>query len=164
MTRISNLEPSIMDLILATLTSGRSVRQFRSILSERKFQRYKKESIKVELARMHRKKYINKFLDGWSITDEGRRYSKQIQPLSYLLSPFTKNSISNTIISFDIPEKNRAVRNWLRNQIKIFGYKMLQQSLWIGPGPLPIIFIKRLEYLDIRKNVKIFKINSKSTS
>jgi len=63
----------------------------------------------------------------------------------------------------DIPEQNRILRNWLRNQIKIFGYKMLQQSLWIGPSPLPPPFLKRLEDLNIRKNVKTFKITKKNT-
>ena len=61
----------------------------------------------------------------------------------------------------DIPEKDRFMRHWLRNKIKIFGYKMLQQSLWIGPGPLPSSFLKRLEDLDIKKNIKIFKITKR---
>ena len=55
------------------------------------------------------------------------------------------------------------MRRWLRNQIKIFGYKMLQQSLWLGPGPLPPAFLKRLEDLKIRKNVKTFKITKVNT-
>jgi CRISPR-associated endonuclease Cas2 len=82
---------------------------------------------------------------------------------SYFLSPFNKNQQPNTIISFDIPEINRAKRNWLRNQIKIFGYTMLQQSLWIGPGPLPPDFLKRLNELGIRKNIKIISINKKNS-
>jgi hypothetical protein len=39
---------------------------------------------------------------------------------------------------------------------------MLQQSLWIGPGPLPGSFLKRLEDLNIRKNIKTFKITKKN--
>ena len=50
--------------------------------------------------------------------------------------------------------------DWLRNQLKIFGYKMLQQSLWQGPGPLPIEFRKRLDDFGIKKNVKTFKMTS----
>jgi len=74
------------------------------------------------------------------------------------MSTFPENSPHSMIISFDIPEKDRTMRRWLRNQIKIFGYKMLQQSLWIGPGPLPSSFLERLENLKIRKNIKTFKI------
>src|SRR3989344_3311600 len=43
-----------------------------------------------------------------------------------------------------------------------FGYKMLQQSLWIGPGPLPARFLKCLEELKIRKNIKTFKITKRN--
>ena len=76
-------------------------------------------------------------------------------------NPFNENEPHTVILSFDIPEKDRIKRNWLRNQIKIFGYKMLQQSLWVGPGPLPAVFIKRLEKMSIRKHVKTFKISKK---
>jgi len=152
--------PSISDLILATLASGRNVRAFRSILYERKMKRLKKESISVSLSRLHRKNYIRRSSSGWLITKKGEECAKKNQFGGYFPSPFSEKSPINTILSFDIPEKNRKVRNWLRNQIKIFGYKMLQQSLWIGSGPLPLPFMKRLENLNIRKNVKTFRINT----
>ena len=149
---------TLVDLLMATLGSARNVRKFRSILSERKFNRYKKESVQVALSRLRSKGYVNNSSFGWSITKKGKTYRKDSQLLSYISSPFEKNSVPSMIISFDIPEQNRILRNWLRNQIKIFGYKMLQQSLWIGPSPLPPPFLKRLEDLNIRKNVKTFKI------
>src|SRR3989344_5467350 len=131
-TSKENYSESIADLIMATLGSARSVHQFRSILFERKLKRYKKESVRVALSRLHSKRYIEKSTSGWLITKKGKSHAENIRLLCYIKSPF------NMIISFDIPEKNRIVRNWLRNQIKIFGYKMLQQSLWIGPGPFPL--------------------------
>lgn len=152
---------SLVDLLMATLESARSVRRFRSILFERKLERYKKESIKVTLSRLHKKGYLENSTLGWSITKKGKEYNKNIRQLSYMTSPFKEKAPDGTIISFDIPEKNRIIRNWLRNQIKIFGYKMLQQSLWIGPGPLPSSFFKRLDNLNIRKNIKTFKIAKK---
>jgi len=151
--------PSIGDLLIATLGSGRSTRRFYAIIREREFKRYKKESVQVALSRLHQKGYVNNFATGWSITKKGKKYLPQhARLLDYIASPFTENLPPSMIISFDIPEKNRATRHWLRNQIKIFGYKMLQQSLWIGPSPLPSSFLKRLEDLEIRKNVKTFKI------
>ena len=150
-----------MDLLIATLGSGRSVRRFHEIISERKFNRHKKESIRVTLSRLHSKGYVNNSALGWSITKKGRKYSQNTHLLGYITSPFAENLPSSMIISFDIPEKDRFMRHWLRNQIKIFGYKMLQQSLWIGPGPLPSSFLKRLEDLDIKKNIKIFKITKR---
>ena len=150
--------PSIGDLLVATLCSARSTRRFYAIIREREFKRYKKESVRVALSRLHKKGYLKNSATGWSITQNGKLYSKDTHLLNYIESPFVKNLPSSIIISFDIPEKNRIVRRWLRNQIKIFGYKMLQQSLWMGPGPLPLSFMRRLEDLGIRKNIKTFKI------
>ncbi len=157
-----NNSPSIGDLLIATLCSARSTRRFYAIIQEREFKRYKKDSVRVGLSRLHTRGYLTNSVSGWSITEKGKKYFGNNHLLSYIASPFEKNSPDNTIIAFDIPEKNRIVRRWLRNQIKIFGYKMLQQSLWIGPGPLPSSFTKRLEDLKIRKNIKTFKITRKN--
>ena len=154
---------SLTDLLIATLASGRNTRLFHKILREREFKRYKKESVRVALSRLHKKGYVENLSLGWSATRKGREYLKRTRLLGYIASPFKENQSVHTIISFDIPEKNRFIRHWLRNQIKIFGYKMLQQSLWIGPGPLPSSFLKRLENLNIRKNIKTFKITKKNS-
>ena len=143
---------------MATLGSARSTRRFYAIIREQEFNRYKKESVRVGLSRLHMKGYLENSSSGWLITEKGKKYIQNVRLLSYISSPFKKNQLSDTIIAFDIPEKNRVIRNWLRNQIKIFDYKMLQQSLWIGPGPLPSSFLKRLKDLNIRKNIKTFKI------
>jgi len=155
--------PSITNLLIATLTSGRSARSFYRILHEREFKKYKRESVKVALSRLHKKGYINNSASGWSMSKKGIERLRETRLLSYISSPFKKDSATSMIISFDIPEKDRRIRHWLRNQLKIFGYKMLQQSLWLGPSPLPLSFLKRLEDLKIRKNVKTFKI-TKSNS
>lgn len=151
--------PSITDLLIATLGSGRNVKSFRAILREREFKRYKETSVRVELSRLRKRGYLN----NWSITEKGRSHNKNIFLLSYISSPFKENTSATQIVSFDIPETRRKLRTWLRNQIKIFGYKMLHQSLWLGPGPLPKSFIKRLENLKIRKNVRIFAITKKNS-
>jgi DNA-binding transcriptional regulator PaaX len=151
---------SIVDLIMATLGSGRSTRRFYSILSERKLKRHNHGSIRVTLSRLSKKGYISNSRTGWSLTEKGKSYIKEEKLLSYIPSPFAKNSPQNTIVSFDVPEHSRVMRDWLRNQIKIFGYTMLQQSLWAGPGPLPKEFMKRLDDLKIRQNIKTFRIKS----
>ncbi len=67
---------------------------------------------------------------------------------------------TRVIVLFDIPEKKRKIRNWLRLQLKLWDFKMLQQSVWLGKGPLPHEFTDRLHSLGIHKGVKIFKIQS----
>jgi phenylacetic acid degradation operon negative regulatory protein len=158
----SKFTESLANLLIATLSSGRNTKLFHKILCEREFNQYKKESVGVALSRLHKKGLIENSASGWSTTSKGKKYLREVRMLSYIPSTFEKNSPNNLILSFDIPEQDRIIRNWLRNQIKIFGYKMLQQSLWIGPGPLPPVFLKRLDDLKIRKYIKTFKISRKN--
>ena len=148
----------LTDLLFAMLESGRNSYRFRQILRERELKRYKGESIRVGLYRLKKKGYLDYRFEKWSLTQKGREYSSKSKLSDYLPSPFKKENTDRIIIAFDIPEKERKKRNWLRNQIKIFGYKMLQQSLWIGPGPLPDDFLKRLKDLKIREKVKTLRI------
>ncbi|KKQ88115.1 MAG: hypothetical protein UT09_C0003G0017 [Parcubacteria group bacterium GW2011_GWF2_38_8] len=67
---------------------------------------------------------------------------------------------TKVMVLFDIPEKKRKTRNWLRSQLKLWDFEMLQQSVWLGKGPLPKEFNARLCLLDINECVKIFKIQS----
>ena len=66
------------------------------------------------------------------------------------------------IIIFDIPEKERKVRAWLRGQIKLWEFTMIQKSVWLGFGPLPKEFYDRVDFLGIKECIKIFKVE-KST-
>ena len=150
---------SIGDLLIAMLCSARNSKRFRSIIREREFMRYNKESVRVSLTRLSKKGYVRNLNGEWKITDKGKKYSQFNNKNEYMSSPFEKRAECNTILSFDISENSRKIRNWLRNQLKIFGYKMLQQSLWIGPGPLPQEFLKKLKELKIRENIKIFTIS-----
>jgi DNA-binding transcriptional regulator PaaX len=66
------------------------------------------------------------------------------------------------ICIFDIPESKRSLREWFRTQLKLWDYKMVQKSVWIGPGPFPFEFKRKLELLGISKGVKTFKISKTS--
>lgn len=154
-------QPTIGDLLIATLWSAASTKIYRDILRERTMKRYKEQSVRNSLSRLRAKGYVVYSPTGWSLSSKGKKKFKAERLLEYLPSPFHKNEVRDTIVSFDIPETDRKVRNWLRNQIKIFGYNMLQQSLWIGPGPLPEKFLERLKKLGIRNYVKILRIKKR---
>ncbi len=158
--KIKNNLQSIGDLIIAQLLSCKSSRRFYKIIKERELARYKKESVRVSLSRLNKKGYVFNSSGSWGITTKGQKHYLHAIKNKYIRSPFKKEDEHNTILSFDIPENNRKTRNWLRNQLKIFGYKMFQQSLWLGPGPLPSNFLKKLTELKIRENIKIFKIKN----
>ncbi|OGI73927.1 hypothetical protein A3D42_02820 [Candidatus Nomurabacteria bacterium RIFCSPHIGHO2_02_FULL_41_18] len=67
------------------------------------------------------------------------------------------------IISFDIPERLRKKRRWLREVIKNLGFEMIHQSLWTGKVKIPKEFILDLENLKILEYVEIFQISKTGT-
>lgn len=73
-------------------------------------------------------------------------------------SPFKKDSPKNLIVMYDIPSDKNKERDWFRRQLKKFNYIMIQQSTWVGPSPLPKEFIKYIEDIGIKKQLKTFKL------
>lgn len=65
---------------------------------------------------------------------------------------------TRVMVLFDIPEKKRKIRNWLRVQLKMWDFEMIQQSVWLGSGPLPKEFSTRLYDLGVGECVKVFPI------
>jgi len=110
---------------------------------------------------MKKKGWVEKTPEGWNITKQGSEALSSKNRFELIASPFTKDAARKTIIAFDIPESKRLERVWLRNQLKAFGYIMLQKSLWQGPGPLPKEFAERLKELKIASGVKTFTVASK---
>ena len=54
------------------------------------------------------------------------------------------------ILIFDIPEKERYKRNYLRMKLSELGFKQLQQSVWVTPYPLPESFSNFVKNLRVR--------------
>ncbi len=67
------------------------------------------------------------------------------------------------IIIFDIPERERRKRAWLRDALKNMKFDMLQKSVWVGKRKIPAAFLADLKRMNILSCVEIFAI-SKSGS
>lgn len=59
------------------------------------------------------------------------------------------------MIVFDIPEKKRKYRDYLRQMLKTLGFKELQKSTWVTPYPIPD-FLKELLWEERMKNFTRF--------
>jgi len=70
-----------------------------------------------------------------------------------------ENSSTFKIIVFDIPEKHRKKREWIREVLKNLKFKMLQKSVWIGKTKLPEEFIHNLKNFDLLPYVEVFEIS-----
>ena len=67
------------------------------------------------------------------------------------------------IIVFDIPEKERRKRAWLRSVLKNLGFAMLQKSVWLGKAKLPENFILDLKRLNLFEFIEILSITKSGT-
>ena len=72
---------------------------------------------------------------------------------------------SNTfvVVTFDIPEKMRRERSWLREALKNVGLEMIQKSVWIGKVKIPKELLDDLYTLRLTKFVEIFEINKRGS-
>jgi len=60
------------------------------------------------------------------------------------------------IIIFDIPEKKKRYREWLRTELVGFGFTLIQKSVWLGPA-LPKEFVEYLNEVKLLKHVRFFR-------
>ncbi len=68
-----------------------------------------------------------------------------------------------TIVTFDIPERDRRKRDWLRSALKNLSFRMLQKSVWIGKIKIPDTFLADLRRFGIIDRVEILGITKQGT-
>ncbi len=99
------------------------------------------------------------------ITNKGKDKLKKLKE-KFLLSntKYKKEKINTTsIIIFDIPEKYRKKRNWLRLSISNMGFNMVQKSVWMGNVKIPKEFLISIKELNLLEYVEIFQITKQGT-
>lgn len=117
--------------------------------------------LRVTLSKLKKKGLLNNKRGEWLITLEGKEFlnSKKAD----MKRPFLKkagykpkrDASKQLIVIFDIPEKQRRYRDWLRTELVSLGFELIQKSVWFGP-PMPKEFIEYLEEVEILKYLKFF--------
>jgi len=100
----------------------------------------------------------------WAITKKGRTKLALLQKQAIYQKKYEiqlKKEL--VIVIFDIPEKDRRKRNWIRKTLQELDFKILQRSVWLGRGGLPDEFIKDLRKLELKPHVHIFSIKKSGT-
>ena len=94
---------------------------------------------------------------GWVLSRRGK-----IELTKILKSPERRyeRCISKdvTVFSYDIPERYRTDRDWLRSTLKLLDFKMLHQSVWIGKIKIPEAFLTDIHERKITHFVHMFTI------
>lgn len=105
----------------------------------------------------------------WRITEKGREKLHTLQKqrknlFSRLHTSYPKMSGTGfTVITYDIPERDRKKRNWLRIVLGTMEFKMLQKSVWISKGGLPEEFVHALRERNMLSCLQIFSVSGKGT-
>ncbi|MEK7140391.1 MAG: hypothetical protein AAB815_01250 [Patescibacteria group bacterium] len=151
-------EASFGDLIISHLLSCRSIKIQKKILFEL-VQKRRMLNMKVfnnNLYRLKNKGILN-FDSDKNILINGSALRQHV-----FFRPIEEKPTGSikVMVLFDIPEKKRKIRNWLRLQLKLWEFKMIQQSVWLGKGPLPKEFTERLSLFGISRCVKVLKVQS----
>jgi hypothetical protein len=96
----------------------------------------------------------------WKITTLGEKRFEKLKNLYRFPRKDYKKEKDNgiNIIVYDIPEKKRGVRDWLRDSLVALGFVILQKSVWLGKSKLPEEFLKSLADLGIIDYVHVFRI------
>jgi DNA-binding transcriptional regulator PaaX len=121
-----------------------------------------RQSIKTTLSRLKKQGLIINKSGIWNITDEGKNLleEKQNSFVKFEKKKPLQKIKKTMIVIFDIPEKKRIYRDWLRNELVGFGYELVQKSVWFGPS-LPKEFVLYLEKGKIIEYIRFFKVTEK---
>ena len=124
-----------------------------------KFKNYSQNSLSGTLSYMRQAGLLESTDIGLKVTPKGQKYVKRkIDSLKQFNFKFEKDAPKNLIVMFDIPEIQKAEREWLRWHLKKFNYSMIQKSVWVGPSPLPQDFLDYIKTIKIKDGLKTFKL------
>jgi len=126
-----------------------------------KKKKYKEITIRQSLRRLEKYGFVEKKSSRYVLTKKGGKFMKQV-----LLIGKNRQRVWDKkyrVVVFDIPEKKREARNWLRGELYFLEYKKLQNSVFISKYPLPDYVIKEIKKRTIGNYVnyllvdKVFK-------
>lgn len=133
--------------------------------SNPKSKQIKPRSISVALQRLQKQKLVINQNGNWSLSKEGKKFTRSFFDLrlKYSKHKLPEKDGVTRIVVFDIPEKERDKRGWIRGELVYQDYKPLQQSVWIGYRPLLPEFIQNIDFMDLGEYVHIFSIKDEGT-
>ncbi|MDP2668950.1 MAG: hypothetical protein Q8P07_03905 [bacterium] len=97
----------------------------------------------------------------WKITSNGLNKLKLLKEKSADYQTGADGKLK--IIVFDVPEKERGKRSWLRGALRFLGFKMLQQSVWIGKNIVPEQFLFDLRRKNLLPYIHIMEVSRGGT-
>lgn len=119
--------------------------------------KFKETTVRQSLWRLKKQGFIEKKEGKYSLTRTGRILMQYVVRRSRATS--VKWDGKFRVVIFDIPEKERKSRNWLRQELYLLKYQKLQESVFIGKYPLPADLIKDLKRYNIGNYVNYLMVD-----
>ena len=98
----------------------------------------------------------------YNIPEKGKRKLAGLLAIKNNIIPFSRYpKISGnkfTIVVFDVPEKEKKKREWLRATLGQLGYKAIQRSVLLGKTKIPQPFLADIKRLRMMDYIEIFEI------
>jgi len=124
-----------------------------------RFKKYSERNIRTTIDRLKRKGIIEKELSGVILSKYGKEYVKRkFDSLKQFEKPINQSKERKLLVMFDVPTEKKGEREWLRWHLKKFDYIMIQQSVWVGPAPLPKEFSDYVKSIRLDRCIKTFKL------
>ena len=108
--------------------------------TKRKLQR---ETLRQSIRRLKKYGIVQSDKKRISLTKEGRALLKNVKNTNSILQK--RWDWRYRLVIFDVPEKKRDFRDWLREELYLLNYTQLQKSVFIGKYPLPINLLQHIK-------------------
>ena len=117
-----------------------------------------RHSFQRALKRLERKHLVGTRVKGgreeWYLTDSGGELARRLR--LRLVGAHQKRWDGKwRLVIFDIPERIRGRRDFLRRELNSFGFHQLQKSVWVIPHPLPDGFSELTSELALGKHFRV---------
>ena len=101
----------------------------------------------------------------WTITGKGKKLLRDVPSRKLVITDYELPPEDHVIrlVSFDIPERQRSKRDWLRKTLLSCDYNLLHKSVFIARRPLPDQVLEEIEELDLTQYVHIVGLDKKGT-
>lgn len=93
--------------------------------------------------------------EGWYLTPEGERLTRRLKMKLAQAAAKRRWDHKWRIVIFDIPEKLRGRRDFLRKELREFDFHQLQKSVWVSPYPILAEFSFIASELGLGKHFRV---------
>lgn len=179
---IGDVAIDMMDLTAAFLTAGYGAsvgkieREFKERSVERLWWRANKLEEQKQKRRFDKMLYrlknddliedkVNNGKSYFKLTSKGKERFEILKKRranalpSNVYSSHSQKSDKFVIVVFDIPERERRKRAWLRSALRNIGFQLVQKSVWMGKVRIPKEFLDDLKELRLVEFVEVFEIS-----